>query len=312
MTEEKNLTVAEAIPIASATSDVMALPLSAEMVRRQMGIVQSIIKDALVDGLHYGTVPGVAKEFLYQAGAEKLAMTFHLRAEYEVVSEVEREGDGVTSLGFLSFTVRCKLLHQGTGRVIGEAMGNCNSRERKYKERQVYPDRVSETEKKIGRLEERKKRNGGSYSVWMVPVDPYEIYHTILSMAQKRAFTRAVRAALAASDALGVDEEMATILMGENEAETHMAPEDTQRASELRDKAKAANSASGLADALREAAGLSRQWSGLPGNADPAFLRLVGLTTAGRTEKPQEMTLVEVSSIIDTMKRDLKTAGVEV
>lgn len=299
----KEITVAEAIPLA-ADRDTMSKPLGAVEVRRQMGVIQDILESVLNEGVHYGKVPGVQQPFLYKAGAEKLALAFRLRAEYELVDQLLERGDGHTDLGFIDVSYRCRLYHQGTGALVGEADGNCNSRERKYKTRQVYPDKITESEKKLATLETRTKRNGGTYDVFILPVDPFEIRHTIISMAQKRAFTAAVRAALAATDVLGVDPDMAAELRGEADAAgtAAEAPVDTGAEAKRDDATK-------LGALLNQAAPLSRRWAGIPGNG-AAFPDLCREASRGRGEgkaisDPTKLTVAEVQWLIRTMENDL-------
>jgi len=302
MTETREITVADAIPLA-ASPDTMSKPLGAVEVRRQMGVIQDILDSVLTEGVHYGKVPGVQQAFLYKAGAEKLALAFRLRAEYEVVDRIIERGDGHADLGYIDVTYRCRLYHQGTGALVGEADGNCNSRERKYKQRQVYPDKISEAEKKIATLETRTKRNGGSYDVFIVPVDPFEIRHTISSMAQKRAFTSAVRAALAATDVLGVDPDMAAQLRGEADAAgtAAEAPVDTAAESRRDDETK-------RGQLLNQLAPLSRRWAQIPGNQNPAFGKLCQEASKKREQPTDQATALDVAElewITRTVENDL-------
>lgn len=304
MKEPKDIAVADAIPLA-ASKDAMDRPMSAALVRQQMGLVQDILDSVLTEGVHYGTVPGVQARFLFKAGAEKLSLAFHLRGEYELVDNTKLPGDDRTQ-GFVDFTVRCRLFHQGTGALVGEALGNCNSRERKYRERSVPANRATPLEKKTGRMEERSGKNG-SWAVVVLPVDPFEILHTLLAMAQKRAFTAAVRAALAATDVLHVDEDMAAELRSEADG-FGQARQDAQADDTLREASAAAAKKKDRASLLQQASKLSQRWVRELDKTGDDFASLVELVSGGETDDPTKLKQADVQKLLDAMNADL--AGV--
>lgn len=245
--------------------------LSAQQVKAQAGLLQQVMEAVMVPGVHYGTVDGRPPKsrtlsrthqdddgrketlMLYQPGAEKLLLTFGLRPLFDApVIEQERQQYG----GFMDISVLCRLQHVGTGTIVGEAWGNCNSRERKYRWRTVYPERASKWEREQGTLEQRTSKNGKAYETLVLEVDPWEIKQTLLAQAQKRAMVRATRTALAAGDLLGVDEDQAERLR-EFAEEAHaevISSEDRGASDALRGAATAAAGNGGAQPARKAAA----------------------------------------------------------
>lgn len=177
--------------------------LTATDVRKQVNLIQEVMKAVMVGptkkdgkdvpGVHYGIIPGCKLPSLYKAGAEKLAMTFKLGAEYE-----ELPGSTETD-SFICYKINCKLFHIPSGNIIGHGRGTCNSKEKKYRTRMVYADKATEEEKNIGREEERTGAKG-KYKVIIVPQDPWDIQNTIYKIGCKRAMVAAIINATGASD----------------------------------------------------------------------------------------------------------------
>jgi hypothetical protein len=168
-------------------------------VRKQVNLIQNVMKSVMEEGVHYGTIPGTNKPTLYKPGAEKLMMTFRLRAEYDELPGSIEEKD------FISYKIECRLFSIETGQEVGSGRGTCNSREKKYKTRTVYANKATDEEKEIGKLEKRPAQNGGSYEVYVVPQDPWDLQNTIYKMSCKRANGAAILNTTAASDIFSQD-----------------------------------------------------------------------------------------------------------
>lgn len=169
--------------------------LTAVDVRKQVNLIQSVMKEVMKDGTHYGVVPGCGdKKTLLKSGAEVLGMTFRLAPEYEELSGSYENDIGVF------YKIDCKLVHIPTGQVVGHGRGICSSREKKYKTRSVYFSKATDEEKTIGKLSTRMDKYGKSYDVVIVPQDPWDVANTVYKMACKRAQVAAILNATAASD----------------------------------------------------------------------------------------------------------------
>ena len=151
-------------------------------------------------GTDYGKIPGTGdKPTLLKPGAEKLASLFGLSPHFEILDrEMDWTGKDHGGEPFFYVQYRCTLTRGDL--VAGQGVGSCNSWERKYRYRTVYPNKATPEEKEIGRLETRSGRNG-TYQVYVVKnPDPADVVNTIDKMAQKRALVAAVLIAVNASE----------------------------------------------------------------------------------------------------------------
>jgi hypothetical protein len=186
--------------------------------------VEQVIKEVLRENEHFGIIPGTEKaaertgkkpkKALLQPGAEVLCQVFRLRPQFEELALIERED-------FISIKIKCKLYNSVTGELVGEAIGSANSREEKYVSQTTA--RVCPQCGKPAIIKGREEYGGGwlcyankggcgakfadddkrmiqdqggvtnSTKVW-------GLYHTLESIAQKRAYVKATRNATATSD----------------------------------------------------------------------------------------------------------------
>lgn len=181
--------------------------------------VEDIVTKVLRENEHYGVIPGTQqagkkpKKALLQPGAEVLCQVFRLRPEYTVETREERPD-------FIMREVRCRLYNSVTGELVGEAIGSANSREEKYLAQtaaRICPACGKPTIIK-GKDEygggwlcfPKKGGCGAKYGdedkkildqIGQVSGDKVmNLHHTIISIAQKRAYVKAVRNATATSD----------------------------------------------------------------------------------------------------------------
>jgi hypothetical protein len=173
--------------------------LTAKDIRKQVNLIQEVMKGIMKKDEHYGVIPGCNKPSLYKPGAEKLNMTFRLSPDYEELPGSAERDD------FVGYKIKCTLTHIPTSKVAGSGLGACNSKEKKYRTRSVYLNKATEEEKAIGKEEIRTKRDGSSYKVLIIPQDPWDVQNTIYKMACKRALIAAVLNATAASDIFSQD-----------------------------------------------------------------------------------------------------------
>ena len=173
--------------------------LTAVDIRKQVNLIQEVLKNVMKENIHYGKVPGCGdKPTLLKPGAEKLMMTFRLAAEYdELLGSSESDAQ-------VLYKINCKLTHIPTSLVIGNGRGTCSSKEKKYRTRAVYANRATDEEKTIGKLENRTNSRG-SFEVYIIPQDPWDVQNTVYKMACKRALVAAVLNATAASDIFAQD-----------------------------------------------------------------------------------------------------------
>lgn len=115
--------------------------------------LRQLIKEILVEGIDYGTIPNTDKPCLYKAGSEKLCSTFGFDPRFEVLDKIEDFRD---EHGLFNYNIKCSLVHISSGLEIATGIGSCNSKESKYRWRWVREDEIpSYLDKKTLR-----KRNG--------------------------------------------------------------------------------------------------------------------------------------------------------
>ena len=133
--------------------------------KQRLVMLQSFVKELLIPGLDYGLIPGCPKPSLLKSGAEKLCDIYGFSKLIAVSNRFEDWHEG-----FFSYEVKATLINKRTGIVEAEGVGNCNSKERKYRNQ-----------------------------------DAFSISNTILKMAKKRAIVDAVLSATRSSGIFSQD-----------------------------------------------------------------------------------------------------------
>lgn len=194
-------------------------PMDLQQIRRQVNLVQEVMREFMKVDEHYGIIPGCKKPSLYKAGAEKLSMVFRMEPRYEI---------GVTNLanGHREVTVTCTLYSIGSEIRLGAGVGSTSTMEAKYRYRDMgrtCPKCGQETIIK-GKAEygggwlcfAKKGGCGAKFEendpaikeqiVGKVEYDnPADFFNTVLKMAKKRAHTDAVLTVTATSDIFAQD-----------------------------------------------------------------------------------------------------------
>jgi len=198
--------------------------ISVEDVVAQRDKVKAVMEAVMVDGAHYGRIPGISKPSLWKPGAEVLTTTFRLAPSYESERIFDEDGH-------LTVVAKCVLTHAPSGIVLGEGEGLCSSREEKYayrKQGRTCPSCGAEA------VIKGKAEYGGGWLCWK-KADPVagcgekyadgnsliedqvvgkvpneqlaDTWNTVLKMADKRALVAAVLNCTAASDIFTQDVE---------------------------------------------------------------------------------------------------------
>jgi hypothetical protein len=188
--------------------------LSVEEVLARIHKVHQTMDKAMVDGHHYGKIPGTDKPTLLKPGAELLNVMFRLDPQYETADRVE-EG------GHLTVTSTCTLWHIPTGQRWGSGQGSCSTHESKYAYRQAQ--RICPACGKAAIIKGKaeygggwlcfKKRDGcgAKYKEGDAAIEAQETgrianpdlpdtWNTVRKMANKRSLVAAVLNVTAASD----------------------------------------------------------------------------------------------------------------
>jgi hypothetical protein len=174
---------------------VISAPLPVLAIRERSQHVQALIKDLMIEEVHYMTIPGTSGKALTKQGSEMLLASFQIAVEPEI--EDKSDADAVR------YTVRITGRHMGSGIIVGVGVGRCSSNEEKYKWQEAVCreefDATPETRRRIKWY--HKKGGNGVYSVYQVRTNPEDKANTVLKMAKKRAQVDLCLTALAASDA---------------------------------------------------------------------------------------------------------------
>jgi hypothetical protein len=99
---------------------------------------QRVVKESMIDGHDFGTIPGTPKPTLLKPGAEKIAKLLNLYDHYTILKSVED-----WDKPFFYYQVECILSDIAAGVPVSSGMGSCNSLEKKYAFRWIREDQVS-------------------------------------------------------------------------------------------------------------------------------------------------------------------------
>lgn len=207
----------ETMPVIGNTSQRSPGRLSFEDLTERMKFVREMLEGYMEEDMHYGTVTGIKKPFLWKPGAELLCMGFQLRPLFDPRSIQVDDLPG----GHLRVRLRCQLVHVITGEVWGESWAMCSTMESKY--RYQLKERTCPSCGKEAIIKGRAEYGGGyvcfkrkdgcgakfgdnDQSIVGQEVGKMEIpdladkWHTITMMAEKRAFVAATLVATASSE----------------------------------------------------------------------------------------------------------------
>lgn len=172
---------------------------STQEVIDQIKAIQSLMKEAMKEGEHFGKIPGCGdKLVLLKPGAEKLAFMFRLAPTYQIKI---RDYDN----GHREYEIITTLTHIPSGQVIGQGVGICSTLESKFRFRYIdspYKPSQSEAEKLKAAGKGRWRKNGSSW-IWQDKIESDNLadnFNTVLKMAKKRSLVDAILTATAASD----------------------------------------------------------------------------------------------------------------
>lgn len=221
--EERDPPQTQAITTIEPTAMVARNAIDVDELVHHRDLIKAAMERAMVEGVHYGVIPGVQKPSLFKPGAETLLVLFRLAPTYQA----DRHYDGT----HLTVTTMCRLNHAPTGMFLGEGEGLCTTRESRYAYRQggrVCPECGADTIIK-GRAEYGggwvcfKKKGGcgakfddGTHAsrefeaAVMGRVDNPDLpdmWNTVLKISAKRALVAAVLNVTGASDLFTQDME---------------------------------------------------------------------------------------------------------
>jgi hypothetical protein len=143
----------------------------------------------LVMGVDIETIPGIKKPVFTQSAGRKLTAAWKLRSKYTVLPDYVQNSE----TGEYHYKVRTELL--AGDNVVGEGLGSCSSKEKKYAYRWVTArDIKNDPELSHYRTDELPKRYNkykkcDEYRIANPEI--HDIANTVLKMAKKRSFVDA-------------------------------------------------------------------------------------------------------------------------
>lgn len=114
------------------STEVGVRPLSVAETIEFEAKINECIEEIFVEGIHYGSVPGVKKKFIFKAGCEVIISMMGLVARTEIIDKIEDYNNGI-----FSFTAKTWLV-DSSGAIRAEGYGICNSKENKYLKMNPY------------------------------------------------------------------------------------------------------------------------------------------------------------------------------
>ena len=167
-------------------------PLTAQEIKANVQLIQEVMKAVMVEGHHYGTIPGTPKPTLYKPGSEKLLSTFRIAAYPKKIIDL-------STMDEVRYQVEVHGICQSTGVLLGVGIGECSSGEKKYKWRKPVCD-AEYNETPENRKQTVWQPGKTPYQIKQVRTNPSDVANTILKMAKKRAQIDMTLTVTAASD----------------------------------------------------------------------------------------------------------------
>lgn len=191
----------------------------------QRKLLSEYVKQQMVSGTDYGTIPGTNKPTLLKPGAEKLITIFRCTPKFALM---EKQSTQDFNLGFFNYVFRCRIYSRDAEAVVAEGFGSANSYESRYRWRNAARKCPSCGKEAIiqGKAEygggfvcfKKKDGCGAKYKDGDVSItgqqvgrvenpDLSDMANTILKMAKKRALVDASIALARCSDMFTQDVE---------------------------------------------------------------------------------------------------------
>ena len=185
-------------------------PLDFADIRKNTALVKKALREVMIKGVDYGTVPGCGEKLrLFKAGSEKLMLLFKLGC-FPDAKRTEFSGE----TDEISFIVTTKIIHVPTNLELGFGLGSASSSEEKYKWKAATKkewENTDELRRRIkyyrGDYDKKTKKYGPEKEVCQVRTNPADLNNTLLKMACKRSKVDGVITVTGASDIFTQDME---------------------------------------------------------------------------------------------------------
>lgn len=164
-------------------------------------MVEEIVRDLMEEDVHYSKLPGTSTIMLEKTGSEQLLMAFQIAVNTRVEERPQMDHGGSD----IGYRVYCDGYH-GSGQYVGTGIGECSSRESKYRwevalNEQHWNDTPADQRRqhwKKGKKDFQTGKRGADYKELQVRRDPADVSNTVLKMAKARALRDLVNTSLGA------------------------------------------------------------------------------------------------------------------
>lgn len=180
-----------------ARTSIVEGAASIASLRSQIQLIQTAMSEVMIEGVHFGKIPGTPKPSLWKSGAEVLCAMFRIAPIFLT--------EDLSAADCVRYRVRCIGRHQTSGIDLGEGVGECSSDEQKFRWRAPVCDEEFEATPVDRRREKWQRGSSGVYAQKQVRVEPADVANTVLKIAAKRAHIAMVLNVLAASDIFAQD-----------------------------------------------------------------------------------------------------------
>lgn len=191
---------AELMPVSHQTAviDRGGSLATSEVISRAKQI-REVMESVMKKDVHYGVIPGTQKPTMYQPGADVLAVTFRIAVKVGKLEDLSVEDE-------VHYRVTMQGLHQMTGELLAEGIGECSSNEEKYRWRRPVCDEEFKEAPEDRKREKWARGTGGkTYKNKQIRTSPADVANTVLKMAVKRGKIAMILNATAASDVFSQD-----------------------------------------------------------------------------------------------------------
>jgi hypothetical protein len=164
--------------------------------KQSLALLRNMVQEVLVEGIDYGSVPGVPEEFLWDPGASQIVAAFNARfGEPRKVRETATDD-------LIAVVVNVPIISFQTGQEVAICAGAASTMEVKHKYRNVKREELIDwgyTEETAGK---GKKDKWGNWKYRIPNPEPGELLNTIWKIACKRGRVGAAQLLPGVSSAL--------------------------------------------------------------------------------------------------------------
>lgn len=170
-----------------------------EQTGQSLTLLRQMVKEVLVEGRDYGSVPGVPEDFLWEPGADQIIAAFNCRpGPVRVINQVD-DGEKI------SVVLEVPIMSLQTGQEVSCGVGAASTYETKHKYRWVRRDELPDwgyTAKEAVDSLKTKKDKWNNIKYRVPNPEHAELMNTIWKIARKRAKTGAAQSLPGVSSAL--------------------------------------------------------------------------------------------------------------